>query len=225
MYRFTRGLAVFGELEPQTPLVHTALYKFQGLGPGGLADGTTPYGGVILDSAALTPQDPGKLSDRNPEPLDCFHDGRQRIAAVWLRDVPIRVIIIRSLNIPVSFGGGKHEHRNSSELPVLLDPTQHLSAGHSGQVPIEKFKIREGAFLLVLEQKMESLLAVLRGRQIPAGLLSASAKGILNQVWVSRIILYHEQANRPDGPHCRFRNTLVGHRLQFTPPGDHVETP
>jgi hypothetical protein len=82
---------------------------------------------------------------------------------------------------------------------VLLDPPKYLGARHSRQVPIEQYKIREwGAFLLVLEQEMESLLAVFRRRQIPAGLLSASAKSILNQIYISGIILYHEQANRAD---------------------------
>jgi hypothetical protein len=128
-------------------------------------------------------QDPGKLGDPDPEPLDYFHDGRQCIAAARLRNVPVGVIIIRSLDIFVSFGGRKHEHRNFSELPVLLDPPKYFGARHSRQVPIEKYKIRErGAFLLDLEQEMESLLAVFCGRQMPAGWLSTSVKSILNQI-------------------------------------------
>jgi hypothetical protein len=96
-------------------------------GPGGAATGVPsfrrcsdprppggkgPQGGLIISPTAtlavtrpaILTRDLRKLGSGNPEPLNCFYDFSQYVATPWLRDVPIRMTMISSVDVFIGFG-------------------------------------------------------------------------------------------------------------------------
>jgi hypothetical protein len=48
----------------------------------------------------------------DPELLNRRYDLGQHFNAVWLRDIAVRMVVIRIVNVPVGTGRGEYENRN-----------------------------------------------------------------------------------------------------------------
>ena len=88
---------------------------------------------------------------------------------------------------------------------MLFYALQHFTPGYFRQIPIQKNEIGErNSFVLFLEQNMKSLFAVFGDGKIPSDFFPATAKRLLDEESVSRIVLNHEQANRSENGHDAF---------------------